>query len=565
MMLNLTCSLLISALVFAGASSDGASSHRQLRSQRNRELPGAGSTFFLNWEGEGDNTYEIDDHYESGPFNSWATISNIPAGYTQQDFTGHRSGYIITYTIHGFEPLSTNKITFGFAETYGPNCEVGKRLLDTTINGLGHEFAIDTYAAVGCNAAHTVSGSFPADMKGDYVIHIGASVGDSMISTIDIKPAIAPEYRSGIIINSKYPNDGAVYDIIGDTAIFGTYEPIANLGAYTRALFKDMRSGISFSYFIKGFVPGSTKIVTLGFAEYFDDNCAIGKRVFDVMVNGVVFAEDLDVYKEAGDCFTGYTITKTIQVDLNGNIELNFEASKEKAMISFIHVVPEFSEAPTMAPISSETLAPTPQPTPKCWSPYTCPANSLPNADSNGCPWSHWGCECIENYQKDVETGTCVDASEEPPVPICWSPYTCPANSLPNADSNGCPWSIWDCECEEGLVRDISSESCISEEEPQEPICWSPYTCPANSLPNADSNGCPWSIWDCECEEGLVRDISSESCISEEEPQEPICWSSFECPANAEPNADSNGCPWSIWDCECEEGLERDGDSESCI
>jgi len=242
MMPNLTYSLLISALVFAGASSAGAaSSHRQLRSQRNRELPGAGSTFFLNWQGEGDDTYELDDHYPSGGYSSGATVSKIPAGYTQQDFTGHRSGYIISYTIHGFEPLSTNKITFGFAETYGPNCEVGKRLLDTTVNGIGHEFAIDTFAAVGCNAAHFVSGNFPADMNGDYIIHIGASVGDSMISTIDIKPAIAPEYRSGIIINSKYPNDGAVYDISDGTAIFGTYEPIANLGAYTRALFKDMR------------------------------------------------------------------------------------------------------------------------------------------------------------------------------------------------------------------------------------------------------------------------------------------------------------------------------------
>jgi len=214
-----------------------------------------------------------------------------------------------------------------------------------------------------------------------------------------------------------------------------------------------------------------------------------------------------------------------------------------------------------MAPISSETLAPTPQPTPKCWSSYICPANSLPNADSNGCPWSIWDCECEKGLVRDADSESCT--SEGPPVPKCWSSYICPANAAPSADSNGCPWSIWDCECEEGLVRDADSESCTSGG-PQEPICWSSFECPANAAPSADSNGCPWSIWDCECEEGLVRDAANESCIPEG-PQEPICWSSFECPANAEPSAASNGCPWSIWDCVCDEGLERDGDSASCI
>ena len=264
---------------------------------------------------------------------------DVPDGYTQEDFQSHRSAYILTYFIYGFEPLSMNKINLGLAETWEPNCVVGNRVLDFTVNGIGLAFGVDVFAEAGCNTAHIVSGDIPADMNGAYELHVGASDGDSMLSTISIEPAVAPEFRSELLINSKYPNDGSVYDILGETNIFGTSQQIANLGAFSRALFKDQRSAQAFSYIAKGFEPLSTKLVTLGFAEYYEPNCFPGKRIFDAVVNGIVFADDLDVFVAAGNaCLSGYTITLPIQVDSNGEIDLSFESSVEKAMISFIKI-----------------------------------------------------------------------------------------------------------------------------------------------------------------------------------------------------------------------------------
>ena len=227
-------------------------------------------------------------------------------------------------------------------------------------------------------------------------------------------------------------------------------------------------------------------------------------RIFDAAVNDVVFAENLDVFAVAGDCWTGHTITKTVPVDAQGEIELKFVSSQAEAMISFIHIVPvpgATTDSPTAAPTTSP--APTSSPTEKCWSTYTCPENAVPNEI---CQWGLWNCDCEDGFEKDWDNDLCIPS--DPQQNQCGSTFTCPENSVAKAESNGCVWSIWDCVCDEGFVPDGDSNTCIEEEF----VCWSSYTCPDNSV-STDVNGCSWGLWDCECDVGFNKDWDNNACL----------------------------------------------------
>ena len=97
----------------------------------------------------------------------------------------------------------------------------------------------------------------------------------------------------------------------------------------------------------------------MGFAELYEPNCFASKRVFDILVNGVMFADDLDVFSQAGNaCYAGITISKVVQVDADGDIDMNFLASVQNAMVSFIQIESVASEpAPTASPIPFQSIS----------------------------------------------------------------------------------------------------------------------------------------------------------------------------------------------------------------
>ena len=140
---------------------------------------------------------------------------------------------------------------------------------------------------------------------------------------------------------------------------------------------------------------------------------------------------------------------------------------------------------------------------------------------------------------------------------VCWSTFTCSTNSLPKATGNSCPWSIWDWECEMGYKIKAESETCVIDDEPEEPRCWSSYTCGPDSMPKLNSNHCSWSIWDCNCEDGYKVNAGTETCVVDDEPATPKCWSSFTCGSNATPKPEMNDCPWR---CVCEQSYKVDAE-----
>ena len=149
--------------------------------------------FFYTWE---DPTNGPSYTLTQGVDRVWAgvgPVSNVPAGYTESMFEGHRShsgGF--TYTITGFGPSTSNLLSLGFAEMYSPNCSNGKRKIVVTVNGSPFVTDLDVYQEAGCKTAYLESGTVVANTQGEYVIAFSASVENPMVSTIAIDPTNGP-------------------------------------------------------------------------------------------------------------------------------------------------------------------------------------------------------------------------------------------------------------------------------------------------------------------------------------------------------------------------------------
>jgi len=113
--------------------------------------------------------------------------------------------------------------------------------------------------------------------------------------------------------------------------------PITNSAGYSDEVFKTHRWGSDFMYTFSGLTPGSMKDITLGFAETYDMACTNGGRVMDIQVNGEVFADSLDVFHEVG-CQTAFLLTKTFEVNAQGELAITFTALADNAMVSLIRI-----------------------------------------------------------------------------------------------------------------------------------------------------------------------------------------------------------------------------------
>ena len=126
-------------------------------------------------------------------FGSWTWVystNRAIAGagvYGKDVFQTHRSGKsTFMYIFDGFAPDSAWNITLGFAETWRPNCEVGQRVMDITVNGQEFISNLDVFAVAGCETALVEMKSFTADADGQFQIAFTAIVQNTMVSLIGI-------------------------------------------------------------------------------------------------------------------------------------------------------------------------------------------------------------------------------------------------------------------------------------------------------------------------------------------------------------------------------------------
>jgi acetyl esterase/lipase len=113
--------------------------------------------------------------------------------------------------------------------------------------------------------------------------------------------------------------------------------PIAIAGTNTPEIYRTEAWGVDKFTFS---VPADTYEVALHFAETFPyESPAVGRRVFDVSINGKTVLADFDVFKEAGMKHST-AVVKTFAVDAkDGAVAIQFFAKKDQTMINGIELI----------------------------------------------------------------------------------------------------------------------------------------------------------------------------------------------------------------------------------
>ena len=312
----------------------------------------AGSnSVFIDAGSTGENmTYVLDSDTKS-----YSKLVMVSGTSTPQFFRSHRfKGSSFSYKIGGFDRNKMYKVELGFAELYGPNCAAGIRVFDVEINGNVVKSNLDVFAAKGCETAYTMSYDLPPNTSGAFVIKFIKKSQNPMVSFIKLEqttggskpPPTAPPPTAlpplnppppppptplstsrsffadarakGESTSEIFPSNTMSYSFPGSYIIRGTSTP---------GYFRSHRyHSNSFGYKINGYDRSKTYKIDIGFAEQYTPNCEIGKRVFDVIVNGATRESNLDVYAAKG-CETAFVLSYTLLPSSLGSFEVIF--SKE--------------------------------------------------------------------------------------------------------------------------------------------------------------------------------------------------------------------------------------------
>lgn len=129
-------------------------------------------------------------------------------------------------------------------------------------------------------------------------------------------------------------DEGIVFEADRNFVGGGTYASNGTIkGTVDEVLYQSERMGSEFGYKIP--LPNKSYKVTLMFAEIFHES--VGKRVFDVFIEGVKVTANLDIYSKVGKN-AAYDELHTVKV-LDGELNISFVAKKDMAKISAIKIV----------------------------------------------------------------------------------------------------------------------------------------------------------------------------------------------------------------------------------
>jgi chitinase len=134
----------------------------------------------------------------------------------------------------------------------------------------------------------------------------------------------------------------ATGSFVADTGFSGgsTYTSSAMVtspsSVVSAAVFQSERYG-DFTYTLGGYVPGSSWIVTLYFAETY--LTAAGQRSFDVSINGAKVLTGFDIYAAAGGANIGVAKSFSVSADSGGRFGIGFATgSVEKPKVNAISI-----------------------------------------------------------------------------------------------------------------------------------------------------------------------------------------------------------------------------------
>ncbi|MCK9532805.1 MAG: malectin, partial [Gammaproteobacteria bacterium] len=247
-----------------------------------------------------------------------------------------------------------------FVEFWDGAFAVGKRLFDVWLEGQRVLKRFDVYAEAGANNA--LVKSFPVTVSDGQLDLLFTHIKQNpMISAIEIVPQIPPvsddpavlRVNSGggdyVDVAGHYWQADTDYDT-GEISVVGA----AIAGTEDDALYQtarwdpDSAPELAYSFALQD----GDYLVKLHFAETWDGAFVVGKRLFDVWIEGQRVLKRFDVYGEAG---SNQALIKHIPVSVSdGRLDLQFTRIKQNPMISAIEVLPlSASLPPVLAPIGN--------------------------------------------------------------------------------------------------------------------------------------------------------------------------------------------------------------------
>ena len=201
----------------------------------------------------------------------------------------------------------------------------------------------------GNSAALSTTAGFSTN--GTYVLRLTASDG-ALSAGDEISVVVEPEPFAGVLVLALNSGGAASGMFSADAQVSGgsTYSSSATIStdgvtdSAPQEVYRSERYG-NFTYTLGGLMPGAAYTLRLHFAEIYWD--AVGKRIFDVAVNGVPRLTGVDLIALTGGKNRAVVRELAAIADGNGVITIGFSTITDNAKLSGLEV---FSNLPVNEP-----------------------------------------------------------------------------------------------------------------------------------------------------------------------------------------------------------------------
>lgn len=282
----------------------------------------------INAGGAAAGSYLADENYVGGTASATTAAINTsllanPA--PQAVYQTERFG-AFTYTIPGLTAGRGYTVNLHFAEIYWT--AAGKREFNVLINGTQVLTNFDVFAAAGGENIAIVK-SFPATASASGTITVQFATGAADLPKVsgieiaqstNVPPATDLKIDAGGVASGTWLADE---DYVGGTPSSATAAINTSLVANPapQVVYQTERFG-AFTYTIPNLTPGTNYIVNLHFAETYWTS--VGKREFNVLINGTQVLTNFDVFAAAGGENIAIVKSFTTTANASGAITIQF-------------------------------------------------------------------------------------------------------------------------------------------------------------------------------------------------------------------------------------------------
>ena len=250
-----------------------------------------------------------------------------------------------TYTIPGLTPGTTYTVVLDWAElTFQA---AGRRVFNVAINGSPVLINFDVYATVGYKKALARQFMVTANGSGQIVIAFTQGPADNpFVNGIEIwKPASVPPPPPGTLVTAINAGGSTTGNFVADNGYnqgneYSDTSTSINTSRVSnpapQGVWQTCRWNSSFTYTLTGLTPGASYTLKLDWAEL--TWTAVGKREFNLAINGTQLLNNFDVYATAG-YKTAVQQQFSVVANSSGQIVLSFtQGAADNPFISGIEL-----------------------------------------------------------------------------------------------------------------------------------------------------------------------------------------------------------------------------------